>query len=164
MKRNVSYVYKVSCCKVKSFFDLLQVTNNTSDDLESPQRNHQWGRSGNDGAILGQTNDDDGAVGSEESWRGLVCCSGRGSDDDAVGAVAGDLHDLGGNVLGLLEVDEDFGAELLAEVALVVAAVDGDDAHAHGAGVLDGHVTEAASCAREDDPLTRLDVGSKVYG
>lgn len=160
----MSYVYKVSCCKVKSLFDLLQVTNNTSDDLESPQRNHQRGRTSNDGAVLGQTNNDDGAVGAEESGRGLVGGSGRGSDDDAVGAVAGDLHDLGGNVLGLLEVDEDLGAELLAEVTLVVAAVDGDDAHAHGAGVLDGHVAEAASCAGEDDPLTGLDVGSKVDG
>ena len=65
-----------------------------------------------------------------------------GEHNDAVGAVGGDFHDFGGDVGSAGEVDEFLGAELQAAVAFGSAAVDGDDAHAHGARVLHAEVAE----------------------
>ncbi|KAH6604898.1 hypothetical protein Trco_006605 [Trichoderma cornu-damae] len=84
-----------------------------------------------------------------------------GDEQGGVGAVAvgGGGLDVGDEVLGLCEVDEGGGAELEAQVALLVAGVDGDGVQAHGAGVLEGDAAEAAAGADDGDGLAGPGLG-----
>ena len=70
-------------------------------------------------------------------------------------ALGGGVLDVPDEVLGRREVDVRGGAELAAHVALLGAAVDGDDVDAHGARVLDGHAAQAAARPDHDHALAR---------
>ena len=120
----------------------------------------------------GETDDHDGAAGAEVVDGLLVRSARRGGDDGGVWAEAvGRGLDVLDEILGLAEVDPLFCAELQDEVALVRAGVcretrervntrsgkggrtDGEDTEAHGDGVLNSEMAEAASGAGEDDPV-----------
>lgn len=74
---------------------------------------------------------------------------------EAVARVFDVLHDI----FALLEIDPLLRAQPHHELLLVRAGVDGDDAQAHGARVLDGEVAEPAAGAGEDDEVADFSVG-----
>lgn len=78
-----------------------------------------------------------------------------GEQQHGVGAVAlgGGGFDIGDDVLAGREVDVLGGTELLAHLALLGTAVDGDGVETHGARVLDGHAAEAAAGTDDGDEL-----------
>jgi hypothetical protein len=67
------------------------------------------------------------------------------------------LLEEGGWIL-LFGVDGEFGTERTSELELLIGYVDCGNVEAHGLGVLDGQVTEAAD-AGDDDPVAGLGVG-----
>lgn len=74
-----------------------------------------------------------------------------------MGTMSGDFHNLSGEVLGGLEVEENLSAKFLAEVALGIATVDCDDPHSPCAGILNGEKPKTTASSRKNNPLARLD-------
>lgn len=143
--------------KVQRLLDILERTDDTADNLQALQRHHERRGAGDDGGVLGQADGDEGAAWPQERGRRLIALPRRRGDDDAVRAVLGQGHDLGRNVLAGGEVNVRLGASAPAQVALLVATVDSDDAHPHRLGVLHGKVAEAATGPGQHDPLARSD-------
>jgi len=119
------------------------------DDVEDGQAHGTWGK----------TDADDGAV-AADVVHGIREGLGRHSDDqDTVGTKSARqaLH-LGDHVL-LEEVDEVVGTQARHKAAFVGAAVDTDDNHAHGLGVLNGQMAQATASSNDSNNLTRPDLG-----
>ena len=72
--------------------------------------------------------------------------------------LAGGL-DVRDEVLALLEVDPLGRAELLDELALGVARVDGNNLEAHVDRVLHGQVAQSSTSSGNGDVVSRLDIG-----
>jgi len=86
-----------------------------------------------------------------------------GDDEGGVGtkAAGAGFLDIVDEVLPrLLEVDEDRRAEGFRELLLCISGIDRNDVETDGFGVLDGEVTETATCTGDDDPVADLGVGS----
>ena len=81
------------------------------------------------------------------AWPNAASCRG---DEDAARAAAGVFLD-GLRRVGVLGVHGELRAVALGQLELVVGDVDGDDAHAHGDGVLDGDVSEAAGAGDDHE-------------
>ena len=146
--------------KVQRLLDVLERPHHAAHNLQPLQRQHQRRRPGHHRRVLRQPDRDHRAPGPQEPRRALVPLPRRRRHQNTVRPVCRQRHDLRCDVLARRVVDVRFRAQPLAEVLLLVAAVDRDDAHAHRFGVLHGEVAETAACAREDYPLTGLNGAS----
>ena len=86
----------------------------------------------------------------------LVRQTARSGDNSSLRteSIRSGRFDIVDKILGGFEIDEFFSTELFAELFLVCACVDGNDAVASGYGVLDGKMTESTACTGDSDKLT----------
>lgn len=108
-----------------------------------------------------ETDADEDALGAEVLGGLLEGLLLGGDEEGGVGALAvwcGGA-DVGDEVLCLCEVDKGGGAELEAQIALLVAAVDGDGVQAHGLCVLQGDTTQTATGTDDGNGLAGPGVG-----
>lgn len=93
---------------------------------------------------------------SDQGHRSHVRSTYVGSSDN--GRVSTSTTSGGTNVLDdvlrLLEIDPDLGAEALAKLLLLSTSVDGDDPQATSAGVLNGQVAKSSSGTGKNNPIT----------
>lgn len=109
----------------------------------------------------GEADADEDALGAEVLGGLLEGLLLGGDEEGGVGALAVSRGgaDVGDEVLCLCEVDKGGGAQLEAQVALLVAAVDGDGVQAHGLCVLQGDAAQATTGTDDGNGLAGAGVG-----
>lgn len=137
---------------------VLSVSDVGSDDAERAEDGEE--DVGLDGCVAWETDGDEGTAATEVVERLLVSCCARCGYDSGVRAetVGSGLY-VGDEILGLLEVDERFSAELGGQCFFVGASVDSDDAVSGSSGVLDRQVTQSTTGTGDDDVLARSELG-----
>jgi hypothetical protein len=157
----LTYMNKASRSKVQCLFDILQHAHYRADNLKPLQCEHQRRRACYDSRVLRQAHHGQRASRPQEARRTLVPPAAWPSWQSrrahrTLSAPLPPPH----NVLARSKVDTCLGAESLAQVSLLVAAVDGNHTHAHRLGILHREVAEPTSGAGEDNPFARLDGAS----
>ena len=164
MQSENTHMDQSPCRKVERLLDILESPHHTAYNLQALQRQHQRRRARHHRRILRQPHRDHRPAGPQEAWRTLVPLPRRRRHNNPVRTVFRQRHDLRREIFARRIVNVRFCSEPLAEVSLLVATVDGDDAHAHGFGILHGEMAKTPSGAGEDDPLAGLDGASLARG
>ena len=115
--------------KIQTFVGLLQRTCDSTCNIQLVQAEGDRLTTNEDLRIVRNTHHHKRSSGSKQGKGRVESFLGVGGDHNAVSTVCRDMRDVSFEVDRLLEVDELFRSDLLAEFAFLAVRVDGDNSH-----------------------------------